>query len=139
MNKNLDEFLKLAKMINDFPELPVYCLVEEDVVSWELGGWVGRIGKSEFSVCAYYNGELFFDRDEFKEEYYGVNGASLDSEFGFSWFIANRDDDDGISKEEIEANEASEKKLNEYLDKIADEYFKNAIIVHIDLPIEAGE
>ena len=41
-----------------------------------------------------------------------------------------------ITKEEYELNETANKKIDEYLEAIADKYFKKAIIVNIDLPEE---
>jgi hypothetical protein len=137
MSKKIDEFLKLERLINDSPELPVYCLVDNRDATEQLCRWDGNIRKSEVAVCAFYNGEVYFDRDEFKEGYYDSKTLSLDAMFGYVWWIDERYEDDGYSKEEIEANKVAKKKLDEYLDGIADEYFKKGIIVHIDLLMES--
>lgn len=41
-----------------------------------------------------------------------------------------------ITKDEYELNETANKKIDEYLETVADKYFKKAIIVNIDLPEE---
>lgn len=123
-----EAFLKLVKKN---PTLPIVPMVDSDVVSEDSGYWMGSFGSAYVGEYALYDDRFFEERDDFKERYYDNNDDWLCEKFNFVPCMSMAK---GYTKEQIEANKENEKRLDEYLDKVADEYFKKAIIVYINLP-----
>ena len=129
MQKQKNEaFLKLVKKN---PTLPIVPMVDCDVVSEDYGYWMGSFGSASVGEYTCYDDRFFDDREEFKERYYENNDEGLCEKFNYKPWVC---DASAYTKEQIEANKENEKRLEEYLDKVADKYFTKAIIVYINLP-----
>lgn len=128
----IESFINLVK---ENPTLPVIPMVDNEVVGDEWGRWMGSFGHSEIGEYALYKDRYYEDRESFKEAYYDYNDEELDEQFGYSPYINDWTIRKGAyTQEQYDANEEAAKRIDEYLDKIAEEYFVNAIIVYIDTP-----
>lgn len=126
------EFLKL---VAENPDLPIVPMVYYDVVGDGCGRWMGAFGRAYVGEYALYGDRYYDDRDEFKERYYDMNDETLEEKFEYNPRINNFTvSQNKYTKLDLEINTFNEKRLEEYLDKVADEYFTKAIIVNIDLP-----
>lgn len=123
-----EAFLKLIKKN---PTLPIIPLVDNEIVGEDYGYWLGSFGSASVGEYAIYDDRYFTDREEFKERYYENNDEGLCEKFNYKPWVC---DASAYTKEQIETNEENEKRLEEYLEKAADEYFTKAIIVYINLP-----
>ena len=126
------EFLKL---VEENPDLPVVPMVDYEIVGDGYGRWLGAFGHAYVGEYALYDDRYYDDREEFKERYYDNNDEDLEERFGYN----PRINDFTVAQNkytelDLEINTFNEKRLEEYLDKVADEYFTKAIIVNIDLP-----
>lgn len=126
------EFLKLVAENQNLPIIP---MVYYEVVGDGCGRWLGEFGRAYVGEYALYDDRYYDDRDEFKERYYDINAEALEEKFEYN----PRINDFTVSQNkytrlDLEINTFNEKRLEEYLDKVADEYFTKAIIVNIDLP-----
>lgn len=129
MNK---EFLRL---IEENPNLPIVPMVDCEIVGDGYGRWLGAFGYAYVGEYALYDDRFYDDREEFKERYYDINDEALAERFEYN----PRINDFTVAQNkytalDLEINTFNEKRLEEYLDKVADEYFTKAIIVNIDLP-----
>ena len=127
---HVENFLNLVK---ENPTLPVVPMVDNEVVGDSWGRWMGSFGYADVGEYACYNERFFEDREDFKETYYDDNCDELCERFNYDPRI--NEYTVGLyrcTEEQFEINEANEKLLEEYLDKIAEEYFVKAIIVNID-------
>ena len=132
MNDNIKMLLEL---INENPELPIICMVESDIIGGDdYGRWMAQVGWSVVGEFATYNERFYDDREEFTEDYYNRNDEILDQRFGYNPCMSYPDALKRYKKEEIEANKEAEKRLDTYLDEVADRAFKRAILVYIDTP-----
>lgn len=138
--KTIDEGLReqkakaLLKLVKKNPTLPIIPLVDAEIVGDDCGRWMGAFGTSCVGEIAAYDDRYFTDRDDFKDIYYDLNDEELCEKFNFDPGINNYTMDQGKCTEaEVKVNAENEKKLDEYLDKIANKYFSKAIIVYIDL------
>ena len=127
----------LLQLIKENPDLPVIPMVYYEVVDGDYNRWMGSIGDCYVGEYAILNERYYEDRDEFEEDYYDYNMEEINEQFGYNPCTFKIDIDMGlITKEEYELNEMANKKIDEYLEVIADKYFKKAIIVNIDIPKE---
>ena len=132
MRKQKNEaFLKLVKKN---PTLPIVPMVDCEVVGGEDCYWAGSFGSASVGEYTCYDDRFFDDREEFKERYYENNDEGLCETFNYEPCMTLPVAKGKYTKEQIEKNEENEKRLEEYLDKIANEYFTKAIIVYINLP-----
>lgn len=129
MNKQVQDFINL---VSENPSLPVICMTEYEVVCEDWGRWMSEIGSCYIGEYACYNDRFYDDRDDFMEDYYNNNDEDLDAKFGYFVMF----DDDEYTEEQRQAHAKAEKELNEYLAMVADEKFKKAIIVNIDVPYD---
>ena len=120
-----EAFLKLIKKN---PTLPIVPMVDYEIVGDGFGWWMGAWGDAYVGEYACYDDRFFEDREDFKEKYYDNNCDELCEMFNYEPFT------NGYTKEEFEANKENEKRLDEHLDRLAEELFIKAIIVHIELP-----
>lgn len=123
-----EAFLKLIKKN---PTLPIVPMVDSDIVCDGDGWWMGAWGNAYVGEYACYDDRFFEDREDFKEKYYDNNCDELCEMFDYEPFMTASK---GYTKEQFEANKENEKRLEEHLDKIAEEHFIKAIIVYIELP-----
>lgn len=129
---NTEKFLQLVK---ENPTLPIVPMVYYEVVGEDCGNWVGSFGSAYVGEYTYFYDRYFDDRDDFKEYYYDYHDEELCEMFDYNPFINEYTLTRGqCIKEEFEANKKAEQRLEEHLDKIADDYFIKAIIVNINLP-----
>lgn len=119
------------KLVRKNPTLPIVPMVDSEIVAEDCGYWMGAFGSASVGEYACYDDRFFDDREEFKERYYENNDEGLCEKFNYKPWVH---DASAYTKEQIEANKKNEKRLDEYLEKIADEYFTKAIIVYIVLP-----
>ena len=132
MQKQKNEaFLKLIKKN---PTLPIVPLVDNEIVGEDYGYWLGSFGSASVGEYAIYDDRYFTDREEFKERYFDRNDEELCEKFNYEPCMTLPVAKGRYTKEQIETNEENEKRLEEYLDKIANENFTKAIIVYINLP-----
>lgn len=112
---------KLINIIKENPHLPIMPMVDSDIIVDDCCGyWLGEFGRVDVGEYACYNERFYTDRDSFKEDYYDNNCDELCEMFDYN----PRIDDDSSLKA---------KRLDAYLDGVAKGYFKDAIIVYIDV------
>ncbi len=112
---------KLVELAAKHPDLPIMPMVDSDIIIDDCCGyWLGEFGRVDVGECACYNERFYTDRDSFKEDYYDNNCDELCEMFDYN----PRVDDD---------NSPKAKRLEAYLDGVAKGYFKDAIIVYIDV------
>ena len=121
-----EAFLKLIKKN---PTLPIVPMVDGEVCADDCCYWVGSFGSSHVGEYACYDDRYFEDREEFKEHYFDNNDEELCEMFNYEPRLT-------YTKGDNEENKDNEKRLEAYLDEIANKYFKKAIIVYINLPDE---
>ena len=136
MNDNIKLLLEL---INENPELPIICMVDSDIIGDDYGRWMAQVGWSEVGEYASYNERFYDDREEFTEDYYAHNDEILDERFGYNPSMSYPDALKRYKKEDIDANKEAEKRLDAYLEEVANRAFKRAILVYIDTPDEVEE
>lgn len=118
MQKNIKDLIKL---IQENPDLPVISMVDYEAVSDEWGYTAASFGGAYAEEYALYNERYYSDRESFKEDYYDYNDDELCEKFNYNPRLPD----------ENEENNRNERLLEKYLDSIADEYFKKAIVVYI--------
>lgn len=128
---------ELLELIIDNPSLPVVPMVDYEIVSDDSCRWLGSFGRSYIGEYALFDEKerYYEDREEFKEDYYDYYCNELYEKFKYEPCITFANDDRFVD-EQVAANKENEKRLNKYLDEIADKHFKKAIIVYIDVPDE---
>lgn len=128
---------KLIQLVKENPDLPVVPMVDSEVVCDDCGYWMGSFGCCSVGEYVCYNDRFFDEREGFKESYYDYNDDELCEHFNYNPRICAYTVAQGqYTKEQLNENEENEKLLDQYLDSVADEYFKKAIIVYIGLPEE---
>ena len=124
MQENIKDLIKL---IQENPDLPVISMVEQEAVSDEYSYTVASFGKAYLEEYALYNERYYDDRESFKEAYYDYNDEELCERFNYNPMLSLISD----STEEKYKNSQNERLLDEYLNSVADQYFKKAIVVYI--------
>lgn len=125
----------LLRLVAENPDLPIVAMVDSDIVCEDCGRWLGSFGCCQVGEYAIYNDRYFDEREGFKEEYYDCHDEELCARFGYDPCICLYAVERGrCTREEYEANRAAEQRMDEYLNKIAEECFVKAIIVNVDLP-----
>ena len=128
---------KFIQLVKENPELPIVPMVDSDVVCDDYGYWVGSFGRCSVGEYALFYERYFDDREDFKEFYYDYHDDELCERFGYNPMINQFTvAQNKYTDLDFEINSFNEKRLKEYLDKVADEYFTKAIIVYIGLPKE---
>ena len=126
---------KFVRLVTENPNLPVIPMVDYEVVGDAWGRWVGSFGYCYIGEYTVYQDHYYTDREDFKEEYFNWNDEELCKQFNYNYLITEYATSRGVyTEEQLKANNENEKKMDKYLDKIADGYFIKAIIVCIDLP-----
>ena len=127
---------ELFSLMKSYPNLPVLPMVDSDVVCGdEYGWWMGSFGEAHIGEYALYDDRYFEERDDFKKAYYENNDNELCEKFGYEPSLNEYSVKQGRNTEaELEENERKEKLLDEHLDKVADSYFRKAILVYITTP-----
>ena len=127
---------KLITLATEYPELPIIAMVDGDIVGdYSSGRWVGVFGNVELGEYVLYDDQIFYDREEFKDQFFNCNDDELCEKFGYEPCIDKYWLSHGhCTQERYNENEENGKKLEEYLDEVADKAFEKAIIVNIDSP-----
>lgn len=99
---------ELLELCEKHPDLPIVPLVDGEVCWGDNGWYAGVFGRAEVGEVASFNDRFFDDREDFKEYFFNCNITDIGEAFGV--------DDNAVE---------------EYLNKIADEHFRKAIIVYI--------
>lgn len=120
MKENLKNLIKL---IQENPDLPVISAVDYEAVSDEWGYSIASFGNAYMEEYAIYNDRYYDDRESFKEAYYDYHDDELCEKFNYNPRLSIED----------EENNKNSCLLDEYLDSVADKYFKKAIVVYIHL------
>ena len=118
MQENIKELIKL---IQEHPDLPVISMVEQEAVSDAYGYTVASFGRAYVEEYALYNERYYDDRESFKEAYYDYNCEELDEQFDYHPTFPVTD----------ARHNHNMLLMEKYLDSVADEYFKKAIVVYI--------
>lgn len=127
---------KLITLAADHPELPIIAMVDGEVVGDDsYSRWVGYFGSVELGEFVLYNDRFIDDREEFKNQFYDYNDEELCEKFGYEPCINEYKLKNGCyTYEQYNENEENGKKLEKYLDEVAEKAFEKAIIVNIDTP-----
>lgn len=127
---------KLINLMEENPNLPVLPMVDYEIVGEDWGRWMGSFGDSYVGEYALYDYRYFEDRDDFKDCYYDNNVDELCERFGYNPAISEYTMKIGrYTKQQLEINKANEKVMDDFLDRIANNYFIKAIIVDINMPV----
>lgn len=123
----------LFELMQQNPELPVVPMVDGDICEDYGCYWLGSFGEAEVREVVSYHERFYDDRDSFKEAFYDYHSEELTASFNYDpgICIANPGK---YTAEEIAANEEANKRLEEYLESVADQYMIKAIVVYIGLP-----
>ena len=128
MNEAVKELIKL---VQENPDVEVICMTDTDVVGdGSFGEYLSEIHSCRLGEYVCYSERFFDDREEFKEEYYDANADELCEKFHYSPCL----DTSRLPEFEVEHHKKAEQALEDYLDKLAEKYFKKAIIVYITVP-----
>lgn len=91
---------------------------------------------SEFAL---YDDNIFDDKDDFQERYYGNNEDELCEKFNYEPNINRYTVARGqYTEDELVQNSKNEAKLNEYLEKLSEKIFKKAIVLYVG-PLDAND
>lgn len=118
MQENIKDLIKL---IQENPNLPVISMVEQEAVSDDYGYTAASFGRAYIEEYTIFDEKYYDDRESFKEDYYDYHDEELCEKFNYNPRLS-------IENEENNRNGCL---LDEYLDGIADRYFKKAIVVYI--------
>lgn len=133
---NNDKVKQLFDLIAQNPGLPVIPMVDSEICEDDsYARYMGEIGFSFVGEYAIYDDMVIHDREEFKERYYDNNDEELCEKFGYIPHINKYTFHSGdCTADQLVENEKAEKRLEEYLDGIAEKEFQKAILVNIDIP-----
>lgn len=119
-----DGVKELIKLVQENPDAEVICMTDTDVVGdGSFGDYLSEIHSCRLGEYVCYSERVFDDREEFKEEYYDANADELNKKFGYA-----------VQFDDLKYNEKAAKALEDYLDALAEKWFKKAIIVYITVP-----
>ena len=131
-----DRTQTLLNLIKENPDLPIVPMVDYEVVPEDYGRWMGSFGYAYVGEYALLNERFYDERIDFIEDYYNYNDEYLNEQFNYDPCMTFPNSEGKYTKEQIEQNEINSEALDDYLEEVADKYFKKAIIVNIDLPEE---
>lgn len=136
MSRYTDSIQKLVDLAKEHPDLPIVAMVDGEIVGGDdYGRWLGSVGNVELGEYVLFDDRFIDDREEFKEKYYDYNDDELCEKFGYEPGINEYTLKNGhCTRKRYEENKENEKRLEAYLDEVAERAFKAAIIVNIDLP-----
>ena len=131
-----DNIQKLVNLAKEHPDLPIVAMVDGEIVGGDdYRRWLGSVGNVELGEYVLFDDRFIDDREEFKEKYYDYNDDELCEKVKYEPRINEYSLENGhCTQEQFNENKESEKKLEEYLDEVAERAFEMAIIVNIDLP-----
>lgn len=138
MENNIQTLIDLAK---EHPDLPIVAMVDGEIVGCDdYGRWLGGVGNVELGEYVLFDDRFIDDRENFKEKYYDYNDDELCEKFGYEPGINEYTLKNGhCTRKRYEENKENKKRLEAYLDEVAERVFKAAIIVNIDFPDDVEE
>ena len=138
MENNIQTLIDLAK---EHPDLPIVAMVDGEIVCGDdYCRWLGGFENVELGEYVLFDDRFIDDREKFKEKYYDYNDDELCEKFGYEPGINEYTLKNGhCTRKRYEENKENEKRLEAYLDEVAERAFKAAIIVNIDLPDDVEE
>lgn len=123
---------ELFSLMKSHPELPVVPMVDGEVHGDDDSWYIGSFGKAQIGEYALYGDKWYDDRDGFKEDYYDCNDDWLCEQFSYDPRIDEFTVKYGeYTQDQLDENDKNEKRMNEYLDQVAEQMFKKAILVYI--------
>lgn len=123
---------ELFSLMKSHPELPVLPMVDGETCGDDGDWYIGSFGKAQIGEYALYVDKWYDDRDSFKEDYYGYNDDWLCEQFSYDPRINEFTVKSGkYTQEQLDENNKNEKRMDEYLNQIAEKKFKKAILVYI--------
>ena len=128
MNEAVKE---LVRLVQENPDAEVICMTDTDVVGdGSFGSYLSEIHCCRIGEYVCYSERVYDDREEFKEDYYDANSDELCEKFHYSPLL----DTSRLPEFEVEHHKRAEQDLENYLDSLAEKYFRKAIICHITTP-----
>lgn len=122
---------RLFDLMKENPDLPVIPLIQGDIVCDDDLS-IGNLGASQISDYAVVNGELCLDKREYVDAKFKENIHDLCESFNYNPDINRYTFAKGrYTKEQYESNLESRKKINEHLEKLAEQEMKKVIFVCI--------
>lgn len=126
---------RLIKFKQERPELPIVSMVDGEIVFDNYAYYLGAFANVMLDEIAFYGEKVYTNRNDFIEDYYDFNDDWICEAFNYKPFICEYTYEQGkCTKEEFETNNEASKKVDEYLEEIADKYFREAIIMYIEQP-----
>ena len=138
MENNIQTLIDLAK---EHPDLPIVAMVDGEIIGGDdYRRWLGGFGNVELGEYVLFEDRFNDNREKFKEKYYDYNDDELCEKFGYEPGINEYTLQNGYcTRKRYEENKENEKRLEAYLDEVAEQAFKAAIIVNIDFPDDVEE
>lgn len=135
---NAENIKNLIELSAQHPDLPILAMVDGEIVCDDsYGRWLGSIGSVEIGEYVCYDDHFIDDREEFMECFYDYNDEELCEKFDYNPRINEFALKNGsCTQEQFDRNKLKEKKLDAYLEEVADRAFRSAIFVNIDVPDE---
>mgnify|MGYP000162733865 CR=1 FL=1 len=100
---------ELMRLVKENPELPIIPVVSIEGACDDNSCFYGKVVSVCIGECAEWDGQIYDDKDFFIEKYYDLND---------DWICDIYRDNDAIES---------------YLEKTANDYFKKAILLYIDV------
>lgn len=125
---------KLIELIQQNPDLPVVPMVDSEVCDDIYGWYMGTITTAKVGEYAHYGDRWYDDREDFKEDYCDDNDNWLYEKFNYNPRINKYTVGIWHTKEQFIENEKHRTEMDEYLNEVAEDYFKKAILVYIVAP-----
>lgn len=117
---------KLFNLMKENPTLPVIFRIDSsEVVAYDFCWCFGSPGNCDIEEFAVLKEDFYDDKEDFKDAFYYENEEEINKMFPLEFPAKNRND---LEMKEVEA----------YLDKVANKFFKKAIIVTVK-PYEYDE
>ena len=122
----------LLKLVQEHPDLPVIPMVDGEIcICADWARYMAEIGSCYLDEYVLMGERVYFDRCDFSEDLYDAFADELCEHFDYN------------PSENSSQNLEKEKRLDAFLDTIAEKVFRPAIIVNINRceepPIDVGE
>ena len=111
----------LLQLIQEHPNLPVIPMVDGEIcIDADWARYMAEIGSCYLGEYVLMGERVYFDRGDFSEDLYDTFADELCEHFDYN------------PRENSSQNIEKEKRLDAFLDKIAERVFRPAIIVNIN-------
>ncbi len=123
---------RLADLVKSYPGLPVICVLPGKTFKERTTEQLASVGSCRVGEFARWGDEVYTDRCEFMSDYWLNYDEPLGERFGYDQDADLPGMRRAYTAEQLEANAAAKKKLEAYLEGIADKLFRRAIIIDVD-------